>query len=148
LIQIFPLNPILTLTLNRTRTLTRTLIQLVPLIIHHIQAERGVAISAEAWKLAVSHAEGQVILVEKKVERQRHAHDIRYAKLIFSSLLFFILNQIKSENDSLQHKEREAHVSMQRNNSLMKKVTPQTLASTPFISLFLNLVLIRFYCVL
>ena len=63
---------------------TRSLILLLRCIIHHIQAERGVAISAEAWKLAVSHAEGQVILAEKKVERQRHAHDIRYAKLMVS----------------------------------------------------------------
>ncbi len=51
-----------------------------------MQAERGVAISASAWKLAVSHAKGQVILAEKKVERQRHAHDIRYAKLMVSVL--------------------------------------------------------------
>ncbi len=75
-----------------------------------------------------------MILAEKKVERQRHAHDIRYAKLmvscssyracIYSSLLLSILNQIKSENESLQNKEREAEVSMQRNNSLMKKVIP------------------------
>jgi hypothetical protein len=99
-----------------------------------------------------------VILAEKKVERQRHAHDIRYAKLmvscssyracIYSSLLLFILYQIKSENETLQHKEREAEVCMQRNNSLMKKVIPLTLTSTPFTSLLLNLFFILFNCVL
>ncbi len=54
-----------------------------------LQQQRGVAISADAWKSAVEHAERLVVLAENKLERrQSNSYAYRIAKLQVNFLPF------------------------------------------------------------
>ena len=70
--------------------------------------QRGVEISADAWKGALNHAEQLVVLAEKKLERQRvkFVHRVNKLKVSIWSFIVLVCSVISSRFTSRRNKKR------------------------------------------